>query len=162
MVDRVNGFPYRRIVSAPLSAFSLAEQLEEIAAKMYGVLAQRFKGAPGELFQRLHEEEMQHLERVRMLKRRYLHDRRAVQRVQDAGDQMLAALNDGKEMLATLENATDRLTLEEARMLMLAMEDKLAVAHADAMAAFADPSLRRFFEQLAQQDRAHAHLLSSP
>ena len=50
--------------------------------------------------------------------------------------------------------------MQEAMELTLDLEQRFAVAHADAMLATGDRRLRTFFEQLARQDRAHASLLS--
>jgi hypothetical protein len=39
------------------------------------------------------------------------------------------------------------------------LEERFSAAHAHAIAATANPALKAFFEQLAQQDKAHRELL---
>ena len=51
------------------------------------------------------------------------------------------------------------LSAEQARQFMGQLEDKFALAHADAMVKTSDPAARLIFELLANQDRAHAELL---
>ena len=144
-----------------LDVLSMAERLENLAGRIYEVLTALMpEGSEGHaLFGQLKQEELQHEQRVQLLQRRYMRDRAVLQDSEAIADALRDVLDVGESLLSRLE-ATETIEMQEAMELTLDLEQRFAVAHADAMLATGDRQLRTFFQQLARQDRAHASLLS--
>lgn len=149
----------------PHSTFEIlrrAEQVELRSAAIYGALAERFAwhGEAGRLFATLHEEELQHANRIRLLAARYAHDKSLfdglavdmseVERLEAESERVLEAVQGG-----AFDDQFDVL-----RERLAVMEDAYVRLHAQFIAPGAHPALRTFFEVLAMQDAAHARLLS--
>ena len=141
--------------------FDAAERLELACAEIYQALAERFGDPPAarELFRRLADEERQHASRVRLLAARYRHDPKLL-----GGTETVAARLE--PLVAEALGIRDRIRagdwgadLEVVRGELADLEDRFQAAHAQVIAALADPGLRRFFEQMAAQDDAHRELL---
>lgn len=149
-----------RVASAyPL--FETAERLEETSAQIYDALADRFQSdAPAsDLFRRLAAEERQHATRVRLLAARYRHDSRLFESVDMAAkglEEMLAEATRVLERIRAGEWSND---LDLVRGEVVDLEDRFQAAHAEVIAALADPALKKFFESMAAQDEGHRRLL---
>jgi rubrerythrin len=144
--------------------FAASERLELLAAELYRILAERFAAteAVRELFWKLHQEEIQHASRVRLLAAQYRHD---------SGLFGSAALFDGapdpRLMLAEVEATVREVAagawgndLQEVRARLIAMEKRCVSLHAQFMVAGAPPEISSFFEELARQDEQHEQLLA--
>ena len=141
--------------------FDVAERIELLAARQYELLASRFQNEEEafDLFERLRCEELQHVERVRMARRRAAVRRRVVPGL----DQLMGKLNpllaEAEKLVAHIEGSQGDMPFDRAKWLMLHMEEKLAAAHAEAITAVVDEDMKQFFELLASQDKAHTQLL---
>lgn len=138
--------------------FRLAEGIELASADIYDVMARRYRYLPevAAVLSRLKEEELQHAYRLCTLFRRLRGSRMEVHvRLDD--DELRALLADAERFLAELRE--EDLPAHVAISRMVALEERFACAHAEHIAAGADPSTRALFEALAKQDRAHAVML---
>ncbi len=144
--------------------FEKAEQLELASAEIYGALAVRFQGDAEAcaLFRRLAAEEVQHAHRVRLLARRYRHDRRALGAVAPGGPDYDALLAEAREVVRRIAAGAWGADVSGLKGELADLEARFAAAHAHVLAQHADPALRRFFEELARQDAAHRALLLLP
>ncbi|HEY3352734.1 MAG TPA: hypothetical protein VGQ83_05765 [Polyangia bacterium] len=142
-------------------SFSAAEQLEELAACIYRLLARQFAADPAAqgLFSRLEAEEQQHALRIRLLRSQYATAPRTTNTIVLDLDLLEGARREGETLYRLLTAPGREPTLAEARRLAVQLEERFAAAHADTMARNADPALKGFFEALARQDREHAALL---
>jgi rubrerythrin len=139
-----------------------AEKVELLAAELYGALARRFgeDAAAAALFNRLRDEEQQHAARVRMLGAQARRDGKLLGRIADDGRAMDEVLAEMAAMLANVRSGNWGADLPQTKRLLLELEERCSKAHAQAVSGLND-SLRRFFEQLAAQDKAHADLLTA-
>ena len=141
--------------------FSKAERLEILCAEIYQLLARQHRADPAAnaLFLRLEAEELQHARRIQKLRSIWTDDadvRGAIELDLAEIDQLLA----DAEILKGLFSAPDSaISFDDASRFMAELEEKFAIAHADSMAAQADPEIREMFEILSEQDHAHAALL---
>jgi rubrerythrin len=142
----------------------LAIRIENVAAGIYQVLAERFADEPEAraLFLRLEQEERQHALRIEMLgmalaRRPELEGRRVLD-----VEQMLKALRDGEDVATALAAPGSRLPLDRARRLAAQLEERFAAVHAEQLASVGEPSLRDLFAIFVAQDRGHAALLRGP
>jgi rubrerythrin len=137
-----------------------AEKLELLAAQLYDAFARRFAddAAATALFIRLREEEQQHAARIRMLAAQSRRDSKLLGKI----DVDTSALDEvAREMAAILANVGSgnwQADLSQTKRLLLELEERCARAHAHGLTGL-DSSLRRFFELLALQDKAHEELL---
>ena len=139
--------------------FHFAEQAERLFAEIYGALAKQCEHEPTyhALFSRLEQEEIQHAMRIKMLRKRYT--------TKDVGDIELdivplqAFLENGERIMQRLESGAPFGSVSEAAVVMADLERQFAGAHAEMILSVVDSNLRKFFEQLAKQDRGHASLL---
>jgi len=152
------GCPYGHRVTSDHDKFQHAEQAEQLSAELYAELAKRFSG-DSDLFRRLEAEELQHLQRVRMIRSRYNRERGVFDAITLDVEGLRTAVDKAQTKLAALRSGQE-LTLEQAKRWMLELEEALASAHADALIRTRDLALSQFFSQLAQQDKAHAELLT--
>ncbi len=141
--------------------FDVAERVEVVAAEIYGELATRHGDDPEAraLFARLHDEELQHAARVRLLAGRYRQDPRVLERAASDPEELRRVVADAEATLAEIRAGWWGDSVADAKGRLAEMEDRLARAHADRLAREAHPALREFFEQLAAQDRGHRELL---
>ena len=112
-----------------------------------------------DLFMKLSDEEKQHAQRVHMLRSMYLHDQKILKKEDiDEGtlDAILAHIN---EILTLLRSKDYQTPLQEALKTVVHVENKFAVAHAEAVAEKTDARLSHFFKDLAKQDEGHKELL---
>jgi len=144
-----------------LDVLSMAERLENLAGQIYQMLTGLVpEGSEGHaLFTQLKDEELQHEQRVQLLQRRYMRDRALLLEQEAMAGALQEVIDLGESLLSRLQ-AMETIEMKEAMELTLDLEQRFAVAHADAMLATGDRRLRTFFQQLARQDRAHASLLS--
>ncbi len=140
--------------------FELAVQLEQMAADTYDLIAQRFSEdeAAKKIFLRLAGEERQHAARVELLKSRFLYNRNAFREILVDVKVAEALLEEGQKLKEVLAGSTP-ITLHEAKKIMLAIEERFEIVHAQSMTANSDPEVRELFELLAKQDRQHIELL---
>ncbi len=139
--------------------FALAERAEQLFANVYGLLAKQFAHEPKyyALFTQLEQEEIQHAMRIKMLRKRYT--------TKDVGDiefdvvPLQAFLKNGERIMQQLESGEPFDSVSEAAAVMAELERQFAGAHAEMILSVVDSNLRKFFEQLAKQDRGHASLL---
>ena len=140
--------------------FVVAERIELAAAELYGTLATQFAGdaAARALFVRLAGEEHQHAARVRLLASRYRADPKLVGSVAGAG-----VLGDCEfQVQAALAEVRARAwgdDLAAVKERLVALEETISHAHADALARAANPALREFLRLLSEQDASHHELL---
>ncbi len=141
--------------------FDKAEQLELLSAEIYRLLAERFREQPAasEVFAKLMEEEIQHGSRIRLLRARYRHDARLFENAGLTSANLDAILREGRETLAAIARGEWGLDLEVVKRELATIEDRFGAAHAQVLCAGADPTIRAFFERLAEQDREHRKLL---
>ena len=141
--------------------FETAERLEETCALIYEALSERFQShaAASELFRRLAAEERQHATRVRLLAARYRHDSRLFESVDMAGSGMEGMLAEAKATLERIRAGAWASDLELVRGELVDLEDRFQAAHAEVIAALADPELKKFFSSMAAQDEGHRRLL---
>jgi rubrerythrin len=145
----------------PVGRLALAIRVEQLAGRIYGILAERFADAPeaSAMFRRLEAEERQHELRIEMLAatlaRRPALDRALVLDL----DLTERALAEGEELASVLAEPRPRPPLHRARRLAAQLEARFARVHADQLAAQTEPELREFFRVMVAQDREHAALL---
>jgi rubrerythrin len=137
-----------------------AERVEVLSARIYGALARRFRDAPEvrALFARLEVEEQQHASRVRLLAAHHRNDPKLP--LEAGATELDACIAEATRALADIEAGLWPAELDEVRRRLRALEDRFAHAHAELLSKGAPPALRTFFESLAEQDEAHARLLS--
>jgi len=141
--------------------FEKAEQLELVCAGIYQALAQQFQADPAAhgLFQRLEAEEQQHAARIRLLSARYQHDSKLLEAAAVAAHHLDELLAEARAVLAQVAAGAWGASLEVVKGELAELEERFSAAHAHVIAATANPALKAFFEQLAQQDKAHRELL---
>jgi rubrerythrin len=134
--------------------FEKAEQLEIVCAGIYRALAQKFQADPAahDLFQRLEAEEQQHAAR-------YQHDSKLLEAAAVAAHHLDELLAEARAVLAQVAAGAWGASLEVVKGELADLEERFSAAHAHVIAATANPALKAFFEQLAQQDKAHRELL---
>jgi rubrerythrin len=142
--------------------FSKAELVETIASEIYAHLATRFAGQPDVAadFRRLAAEEVQHAARIRMLARQTSSSKKLFRDLPRVDAEIEDLLRDAVLLRAEVRRERWGDDLGQIRARLVAWEDHLATAHAECVSRGADPSVSTFFEALAKQDRAHAHLLA--
>ncbi len=148
-------------VASSYQIFEKAEQLELLSAEIYRLLAERFRDqrAASALFTRLMEEELQHASRVRLLRARYRHDAKLFEDADLASANLDALIREAREIGSAIARGEWGENLEVVKQELAEIEDRFAVAHAHALCLGAAPSIRSFFEALAQQDQEHRKLL---
>lgn len=141
--------------------FDTACRLEEACAEIYEALALQFEAdaQARELFRRLALEERQHASRVRLLAARYRHDSKLFDSVKMAANTLDALLVDARGVLERVRAGAWATDLEAVRSEMVDLEARFQSAHAEVIAALADPALKKFFESMAAQDEGHRRLL---
>ena len=151
------------IRSTTYQLFERAEQLELVAARIYEELAVRFSSNAGahDLFKRLAAEELQHASRVRLLAARYRQDSRLLGAISSSAEVLQELVEAASAALAAVQAGAWDGDAERALGRASELELRFAEGHAQALIREANPDVRRFFEQLAAQDRAHLALLSS-
>jgi hypothetical protein len=151
----------RRSMWSAYRIFETAERLELLCAAIYEALAEQFAddARAHDLFARLHAEELQHAQRVRLLSARYRHDKRLLDRPAADPDALEGLLAEGDAVLVLARSGGFGRDLDRARAALADLELKFEQAHAQALAREANPALREFFELLARQDAAHRELL---
>jgi rubrerythrin len=139
----------------------LAVQIENVAGRIYAVLAERFADEPEAraLFTRLEQEEQQHALRIEMLGTT-LARRPELQRqlVLDV-EKLQRALKEGEDVARLLAEPRPRIPLDRARRLAAQLEEKFSGVHAEQITSCSEPSLRELFSIFVAQDRGHAALL---
>jgi hypothetical protein len=140
--------------------FEKAERIEVLSAEVYQLLAARYAAdkAAKDLFVRLEEEELQHASRVRLLAARYRHESGLLGAAAGSAE-LDALLQEVEELVRSIRNGSFARDLDEAREKLAAFEDRASRAHAEIIARTGHPSLQKFFQALANQDRAHQDLL---
>jgi rubrerythrin len=136
-----------------------AERLELLAERLYEVLAGRFGGQAKELFQRLAREEAQHAARIRLLAARYRQDRKLVAGLSPDATLLDRLLLEAEEAVVAAGAGAWDGDPQAALHAAAELERHFSQAHAQALSQEAHPGMRAFFEQLAEQDRAHEELL---
>ncbi|HET7755181.1 MAG TPA: ferritin family protein [Anaeromyxobacteraceae bacterium] len=145
--------------------FAASERVELLAAEMYRLLAERFASREPvrALFRKLHEEEIQHASRVRLLAAQYRND---------SGLFRDAALFDGapdprelvveiEAMVRAIEGGAWGTDLGQIRARVVEMEKRCVTLHAQFLVAGAPEAISSFFRELARQDEAHERLLAN-
>jgi rubrerythrin len=147
-------------VATSYDVFLMAEQIELLCAEGYRRLADRFAADVDEreLFQKLHEEELQHANRVRLLAARYRHDSRLVEVPAGRGE-LEGMLTEARAVIGEIREGRFADTAQEALAKMAGMEERFAHSHAELISAEGHPAIREFFTQLAEQDHGHIELL---
>jgi len=137
-----------------------AERLERLAAELYEAFAGHFAAdaAARKLFTHLRDEEQQHAARVRMLASQVRHDGKLLAKITVETGALDGVIREMIAMLANLRNGNWGADLAQTKRVLLELEERASRAHAEGMQGL-NESLRRFFEQLAEQDRAHEELL---
>jgi len=137
-----------------------AEKLELLAAELYAAFARRFgdDAAAVKLFTRLRDEEQQHAARVRMLAAQSRRDSKLLGKIAVDTRELDAVMKEMTTVLANVLAGRWQADLAQTKRLLLDLEERCSRAHAQGLLGLND-TLRRFFEQLAQQDKAHEELL---
>jgi rubrerythrin len=140
----------------------LAERIEALSAELYGLLAERFRAEPeaSGLFLRLECEETQHASRIRLLAARYGHDARLLGRAGAETAFLEGLVARAEEVVGEVRAGGWGNDLDEVKRRLAETELLFCNAHAQFLAEGGHPLLREFFAQLAEQDEAHAQLLS--
>jgi rubrerythrin len=139
----------------------LAERAEALSAEVYAALAARFE-ADAEaraLFVRLRDEEYQHASRIRLLAARYRHDSRLLGKTTVGIPELEELLRDGAGAIADIREGRWPDDLPGVKAELVRLERRLTRAHAEIIAQSGHEAVKDLFEQLAQQDEAHAVLL---
>ncbi len=139
--------------------FDVAERIELLWSEIYGTLADRFAGDSATLFRRLADEELQHARRIRLMASQYRHDRRLSRHAPTVDGNLDSLLAEGKRLLKTISNGEWDASVEALKARVADLEMRCSGTHAQALAQAGDPSLRAFFQRLAEQDEEHRHLL---
>jgi rubrerythrin len=147
-------------VATTFDILEKAEKLELLAAELYGAFARRFGDDAGaaKLFTRLKDEEQQHATRVRMLAAQARRDSRLIGKISVDGHALDEVSGEMTVMLANVQRGDWQADLTQTKRLLVELEDRCSRAHAEQLLGLND-SLRKFFEQLAAQDKAHEELL---
>jgi multidrug resistance efflux pump len=147
-------------VSTNFDILDKAEKLELLSAEIYGALARRFGDdeAAVKLFTRLCAEEEQHAARVRLVAAQSRRDSKLLGKITVDGHELDDVVRELTTMLANLRAGNWDADLAQTKRLLLDLEERSEQAHAHAINGLHE-SLRRFFEQLALQDKAHEELL---
>ncbi len=141
--------------------FQRALRVEEVSALMYAALAKRFDDEEtSALFARLEAEEWQHASRVELLFAHYRHDPKLLAGMETDIGPLEACIAESEQALAEIQAGQWEHDLAVVKQRLAALEQRLAAAHADLLLRNAHPGLRAFFAQLAEQDEAHARLLT--
>lgn len=137
-----------------------AEKLELLAAEIYGALAQRFgdDSAAVKLFTQLRDEEQQHAARVRMVAAQSRRDSKLLGKISVDVPEMEEVLAEMTTILANLLAGRWEADVKQTKRLLVDLEERCSHAHAQELLGL-NESLRKFFEQLALQDKAHEELL---
>ena len=154
----------KQIPTAEVESFlARAEQLEEVAAKLYDSLARRFDGDPdaSRLFRRLEQEENAHRERVRFLVKQWRDNPTALGQLTADRRALDLIYKDAETLLSLFAADPFWMTVDEVKQFMVELEHKFARAHVETILAGGQTELRRFFELMAQDDEAHASLLET-
>ena len=138
-----------------------AERIEQLAADIYDALALQFAGDPKAraLFERLRDEELQHANRVRMLGSQSRSDRKLMAKLEVDPREMELVFGEMVGLLKRLRAGGWTMDLAATKRLLLELEERCSRAHAHLLYQGVHDGLRRFFEQLAAQDKAHEELL---
>jgi hypothetical protein len=137
-----------------------AEKVELLSAELYAALARRYADDPTavQLFTRLRDEEQQHAARVRMLAAQSRRDTKLLGKIDVDPRRLDDVLLELASLTATVQAGHWELDLARTRHALLELEGRCARAHVEGLQGLHE-SLRRFFEQLAEQDKAHEELL---
>jgi rubrerythrin len=137
-----------------------AEKVELLASELYAAFARHFSGDPTalHLFTRLRDEEQQHAARVRMLAAQSRRDSKLLWKIDADTRRLDDVILELASLTATVQRGHWKLDLAETRRALLALEERCARAHVEGLQGLHE-SLRTFFEQLAEQDKAHGELL---
>ncbi len=138
-----------------------ADAIEELASAIYQAAARRFESDArwSGLFRRLADEEKQHALRIRMLGARLGRDRKSLREARLAEVDLDSLRQDGETLLNRIASPR-RLDLADALELVVGLERGLASVHAEVVVVTRDPEFSRFFQDLADADRAHAEMLA--
>lgn len=141
--------------------FDLAERVEQTFADVYGILAKQFEHEPKYqvLFTRLAQEEIQHAQRIKMLRKRYVSMGKDLKMIEFDVVPLQAGLKNGEALKQRLTSGETFASAAEIVTIIAELERQFANAHTNIIAAVVDPAIRELFEQLAAQDREHAALL---
>lgn len=137
-----------------------AERLELLASELYAAFARRFgdDAAAVKLFQRLRDEEQQHAARIRLLAAQSRRDTKLLAKITVDTRGLDDAAQEMSAMLANVRSGDWAADLAQTKRLLLELEERCSRAHAEGLHGLHE-SLRKFFEQLAEQDKAHEELL---
>jgi rubrerythrin len=137
-----------------------AEKLELLASEIYAELARRFGDDEKavKLFTRLRDEEQQHAARVRMVAAQSRRDSKLLGKLVVDSRELDDVLIDMTTVLANLRAGRWEADLAQTKRILLELEDRSSHAHAQGLKGL-NESLKKFFEQLALQDKAHEELL---
>lgn len=132
-----------------------------LSAEIYRLLAERFRDQPeaSGIFTRLMEEELQHAARIRLLRARYRHDAKLFADADLTSASLDAIIREGREIVAAIARGEWARDLKIVKQELAEIEIRFGAAHAHVLCEGADPAVRAFFQQLAQQDREHLELL---
>ena len=147
-------------MACTFEVFEIAERIEEVSAAIYGALARRFEedADARALFVQLEAEELQHVNRIRLLAATYRHDSKLLDRV-NGGAELAESLAEAERSLEEVQSGGWGARLADVLGRLARLEDRLARAHANLLALNGNGQLRHFFEQLARMDDAHVQLL---
>jgi rubrerythrin len=143
--------------------FGRAERIERAAAELYRSARAGLSRHSAEraLFSRLEDEELQHAARVRLLAAHYRNEPRLFRLADGAEGRLDAIERSLRQLAAELVAAHSDADAARLRERLLEVEEHCSASHAEILADGADPHLRRFFEELARQDKAHHALLAA-
>jgi len=141
--------------------FQAAERIERAAAEIYTHLASVFSSdsAVRDQFRRLADEEVQHATRIQLLAASQRGAHSLFAGVRDLEVDILAVGRDAEKLLTEVKAGAWGTDLTGVKARLASMEHRLSEVHAQKMAKGADPSVAKFFEALANQDREHKALI---
>lgn len=137
-----------------------AEKVELLAAELYAFFARHFGADPAaaQLFTRLRDEEQQHAARIRMVAAQSRRDTKLLAKITVDTSGLDEVVREMTAILLNVKNGSWGADLAQTKRLLLELEDRAARAHAEGLQGLHE-DLRKFFAQLALQDRAHEELL---
>lgn len=137
-----------------------AEKIELLSAELYEALARCFcaDAEAHQLFTTLRDEEQQHAARIRLVAAQSRRDSKLLAKIDVDTCALDGVAREMEAILAYARSGTWASNLAETKRLLLDLEDRASRAHVEGLREL-DESLRKFFEQLAEQDKAHEQLL---
>jgi rubrerythrin len=147
-------------VTTNFDVLDKAEKIELLASELYAAFARHFCADPValKLFTQLRDEEQQHAARIRTVAAQSRRDTKLLAKISVDTRGLDDVIVEMTAVLANVGHGNWGADLAQTKRLLVELEDRCSRAHAEGLQGLHE-SLRKFFEQLALQDKAHEELL---